>query len=560
MEKIWLKSYQPGVPSTINPDCYASLNAFFEESCAAFQDKPAFINLGHTLYYKDLETHSRAFAAYLQNDLQLQKGDRVGIMMPNLLQHPVVMFGILRAGCVVVNINPLCAPPELEHTLSDSGAQTVVLFDQARETLRAVLKNTGIKNSIVTSVGDLLPWPKGLMMNHYLKLKLKCNKAKKNPKSFFQSEKPLNNEIAFNHALRIGSEKKLEKKTISGNDLAFLQYTGGTTGLSKGAMLSHRNMVANIEQAVAWLTPIASKDHRVITALPLYHIFSLTANCLTFIRMGAVNILVTDPRNTKALIKTMCQYAFTAMTGVNTLFKSLLDHPDFAKVDFSEKPLVLSGGMALQPEVAQHWEKVTGITLVEGYGLTEASPAVCINPVNLLHYQGSIGLPISSTNISIRDSEGRELGCHQPGELWVQGPQVMSGYWQHPQETQAVFEDGYLKTGDIARMDEQGFVYILDRKKDMMIVSGFNVYPNEVEAVIANMEGVLEVAVCGVKVEGLEMVKAFVVKRDPKLSEEAIVAYCHTQLSAYKVPKVVEFRDQLPKSTVGKVLRRRLQV
>ena len=559
MEKIWLKSYQPGVPSTINPDCYASLNAFFEASCAAFKDKPAFINLGHTLRYNDVEAQSRAFAAYLQNDLQLQKGDRVGIMMPNLLQYPVVMFGILRAGCVVVNINPLCAPPELEHTLTDSGAQTLVLFDQERETLRSVLKNIDIKNIIITAVGDLLPWPKGFMINQYLRLNLKLKAAKKTPRSFFKSEKPLNYEIALKEALRIGSKKTLEKTIISGSDLAFLQYTGGTTGLSKGAMLTHRNMVANIEQAVAWLTSIASKNHQVITALPLYHIFSLTANCLTFVRMGAVNILVTDPRHTKALIQTMCQYAFTAMTGVNTLFKSLLDHPDFSKVDFSEKPLVLSGGMALQPEVAQHWEKVTGVPLVEGYGLTEASPAVCINPVNLLHYQGSIGLPVSSTNISIRDPEGRELGSNQAGELWVQGPQVMPGYWQHPEETQAVFEDGYLKTGDIARIDEQGFVYILDRKKDMMIVSGFNVYPNEVEAVIASMEGVCDVAVCGVKVEGLEIVKAFVVKRDPKLSEEAILAYCHTQLSAYKVPRVVEFRDNLPKSAVGKVLRRLLQ-
>jgi len=559
MEKIWLQSYQPGVPSTINPDRYASLNAFFEESCAVFKDKPAFINLGHTLSYKDVEAQSRAFAAYLQNDLQLQKGDRVGIMMPNLLQYPVVIFGILRAGCVVVNINPLCAPPELEHTLSDSGAQTLVLFDQERETVRAVLKNVAIKNIIVTSVGDLLPWSKGFMINQYLRLNLKFKKTRKNPGSFFKSEKPLNKERSLKKVLRIGSEKTLKKQIVSGNDLAFLQYTGGTTGLSKGAMLSHRNMVANIEQAFAWLTPIASKNHRVITALPLFHIFSLTANCLTFIRMGAVNILVTDPRNTKALIKTMCQYAFTAMTGVNTLFKSLLDHPDFSKVNFSEKPLVLSGGMALQPEVAQHWEKVTGITLVEGYGLTEASPAVCINPVNLLHYQGSIGLPVSSTNISIRDPEGRELACNQAGELWVQGPQVMSGYWQHPQETQAVFENGYLKTGDIARCDEKGFVYILDRKKDMIIVSGFNVYPNEVEAVIANMEGVADVAVCGVKVEGLEIVKAFVVKRDMHLSQEAILAYCHTQLSAYKVPKAIEFRDRLPKSAVGKVLRRLLQ-
>ncbi|MBP6104132.1 MAG: AMP-binding protein [Gammaproteobacteria bacterium] len=559
MEKIWLQSYQPGVPSTINPDRYASLNAFFEESCAAFKDKPAFINLGHTLHYKDVEVQSRAFAAYLQNDLQLQKGDRVGMMMPNLLQYPVVLFGILRAGCVVVNINPLCAPPELEHTLSDSGAQTLVILDQERETVRVVLKNREIKNIIVTSVGDLLPWSTGLMINQYLKLNLKLKKTRKDPKSFFQSEKPFNNEISLKKVLRIGSKKTFEKPFISGNDLAFLQYTGGTTGLSKGAMLSHRNMVANIEQAVAWLTSIASKNHRVITALPLYHIFSLTANCLTFFRMGAVNILVTDPRQTKALIKIMHHYAFTAMTGVNTLFKSLLDHPDFSTVDFSKKPLVLSGGMALQPEVAQHWETVTGIPLVEGYGLTEASPAVCINPINLLHYQGSIGLPVSSTTISIRDPEGRELACNQAGELWVQGPQVMLGYWQHPQETQAVFEDGYLKTGDIARIDEQGFVYILDRKKDMMIISGFNVYPNEVEAVIASMEGVFEVAVCGIKIEGLEIVKAFVVKRDPKLSEKAILAYCHAQLSAYKVPKIIEFRDHLPKSTVGKVLRRLLQ-
>lgn len=559
MEKIWLQSYQPRVPSTINPDRYASLNAFFEESCTVFKDKPAFINLGHTLCYKDVETQSRAFAAYLQNDLHLQKGDRVGIMMPNLLQYPVVLFGILRAGCVVVNINPLCAPPELEYTLRDSGAQTLVLLDQERETVRTVLKNVDIKDIIVTSVGDLLPWSTGFMINQYLRLNLKFKKAKKNIKYFFKSEKLLNNEISLKKVLHIGSKKTLEKPVISGNDLAFLQYTGGTTGLSKGAMLTHRNMVANIEQAVAWLTPIASKEHRVITALPLYHIFSLTANCLTFIRMGAVNILVTDPRNTKALIKIMHHYAFTAMTGVNTLFKSLMLHPDFPKIDFRAKPFILSGGMALQPEVAEHWEKMTGIPLVEGYGLTEAAPAVCINPINLLHYNGSIGLPVSSTDISIRDPAGRELGCNQAGELWVQGPQVMSGYWHHPQETQAVFEDGYLKTGDIARCDEQGFVYILDRKKDMIIVSGFNVYPNEVEAVIASMEGVLEVAVCGVNIEGLEIVKAFVVKRDINLSQEAIVAYCHTQLSAYKVPKVVEFREKLPKSTVGKVLRRLLQ-
>ncbi len=559
MEKIWLKSYQAGVPATINPDRYASMNAFLEESCAAFAEKPAFINAGHTLLYKDIESTSRAFAAYLQQDSGLKKGDRVAIMMPNLLQYPIVMFGILRAGCVVVNINPLCAPPELEHSLSDSGAQTLVLWDQARRTVESVRHTLGIKNIIVTAIGDLLPFPKNIILNYYVKLHSKLKRAKKNPGSFFQFEKPLDKEIGFKQALEIGSHRILENPGIAGNDLAFLQYTGGTTGISKGAMLSHRNMVANIEQAVAWLRPIALKEHRVVTALPLYHIFSLTANCLTFFRMGAVNLLITDPRNTKSLIQILCRYQFTAMTGVNTLFKSLLSHPDFSKIDFSSKPIVLSGGMSLQPEIALDWQMRTGIPLMEGYGLTEASPAVCITPLSLSHYQGSIGLPVSSTDISIRDPKGQALGCNEAGELWVRGPQVMQGYWNHPKETQAVFEGGYLKTGDIAQVDSNGFVYILDRKKDMIIISGFNVYPNEVEAVIAKMEGVLEAAVCGVKHEGLESVKAFVVKRDLHLSEEDIVAYCHTQLSAYKVPTIVEFRQALPKSAVGKVLRRLLQ-
>jgi long-chain acyl-CoA synthetase len=549
MEKIWLKNYPAGVPAEINPDRYSSLNDMMEQACEQYRNRAAFSNMGTTITYQVLEEQSRAFAAYLVGALKLQKGDRVALMMPNLLQYPIAMFGALRAGLVVVNVNPLYTPRELEYELKDAECETIVILSNVAHTLQSVLSAVNIRHIIVTEIGDLLNPPKSYCVNWIVKYIKRMI-----PKWSFEHY------TTFRDVLKIGKTHAFKKPLVTGQDIAFLQYTGGTTGVAKGAILSHRNLVSNVEQAMVWIRPVMQPGQEIIvTALPLYHIFSLTANCFTFICLGALNILVTNPRDIKNFVKLLSHHRFTTITGVNTLFKALLNHPDFAHIDFSHLRLTLGGGMAVQQTVAVRWKSVTKTPLIEAYGLTESSPAVCINPLNGRHFNGTIGLPVSSTEISIRTDDGEELGCQQPGELWVKGPQVMQGYWKRAEETALVLQDGWLRTGDIATIDETGFVRIIDRKKDLILVSGFNVYPNEVEEVISRMKGVLEVAVVGVPLEDGESVKAFIVKRNPALTKTEILDHCHRELTAYKIPKEIEFRNELPKSAVGKILRRCLK-
>lgn len=554
MEKIWLKNYQLGVPTEINPDKYASINDMFEEACKRYADRPAFTNMGTILNYRAIEEKSRNFAAYLQNTLQLKKGDSVTLMMPNILQYPIALFGVLRAGLTVVNVNPLYTPHELEHQLADSESTTIVILSNFATTLQRALEDTTqkkikIKNIIVTDIGDVFLFPKSVLVNFAVKYIKKMI-----PKW------EIENAIPFTIALKTGAKQTFIKPQVTGEDIAFLQYTGGTTGVAKGAMLTHRNMVANVEQAVAWISPLIKPAQEIIiTALPLYHIFSLMANCLTFMKMGAFNVLVTNPRDMPGFIKILKRYPFTTITGVNTLFNGLLNQPTFGSVDFSHLKLALGGGMSVQHAVGLRWQVVTGVPLIEAYGLTETSPAVCINPLNLAEHNGSIGLPISSTDVSIRDEQGKLLSVNEAGELWVKGPQVMKGYWKQPEETAWVLQDGWVRTGDIARIDEQGFVRIVDRKKDMILISGFNVYPNEVEEVIAMMPEVAEVAVIGVPFEAGEKIKAYIVKKDRMLTAEMILQHCHQELTGYKIPKEIEFRAELPKSNVGKILRRVLR-
>lgn len=549
MEKIWLKNYPQGVPIEIDPDRYSSLNDLLEEVCDRYADHEAFSNMNTVITYQELEEKSRAFAAFLLEILKLKKGDRVALMMPNLLQYPIAMFGVLRAGLVVVNVNPLYTARELAYELEDAECETIVILSNVAHTLVEILSNTHIRNIIVTEIGDLFPLFKAYSVNWVVKYVKRMV-----PKWAFSHY------INFKDVLKIGQTAVFNKPFIDGHDTAFLQYTGGTTGLAKGAMLSHRNLVANIEQAVAWISSqIKEGVEVVVTALPLYHIFSLTANCFTFMRIGALNILVTNPRDIKNFVKLLRRSHFTALTAVNTLFKALLNNPQFANIDFSQLRVTLGGGMPVQQVVSVRWKSVTKTPLIEAYGLTESSPAVCINPLNGQHVNGTIGLPVSSTEISIRTSEGLELGVNTPGELWVKGPQVMQGYWKRPFDTALVLQDGWLRTGDIATIDEAGFVRIVDRQKDMILVSGFNVYPNEVEEVISRMQGVSEVAVIGVSRENGESVKAFIVKRNPNLTTEEILTHCHRELTPYKVPKEIEFRNELPKSNVGKILRRLLK-
>ncbi|HXH54503.1 MAG TPA: AMP-binding protein [Gammaproteobacteria bacterium] len=553
MEKIWLKSYQPGVPTEINPDKYASINEMFEEACKLYTNRPAFANMGTLLTYQEIEEKSRAFAAYLQTTLKLKKGDSVTLMMPNILQYPIALFGVLGAGLTVVNVNPLYTPRELERQLTDSESATIVILSNFASTLQSVLdqtsKKTKIKNIIITEIGDVFSFPKSLLVNWVVKYVKKVI-----PKW------NIKNIILFTTVLKIGAKQTFIKPEVLGKDIAFLQYTGGTTGVAKGAMLTHRNMVANVEQATAWISPLIKPGKEIIiTALPLYHIFSLMANCLTFMKMGALNVLVTNPRDMRGFIKILRQYPFTTITGVNTLFNALLNQPTFSSVNFSHLKLSLGGGMSVQHTVAMRWQKVTNVPLIEAYGLTETSPAACINPLNLTEHNGSIGLAIPSTEVSIRDEQGMALSCNSVGELWVKGPQVMQGYWKQPEETKLVLKDGWVRTGDIATIDEQGFVRIVDRKKDMILVSGFNVYPNEVEEVIAMMPEVAEVAVVGVPFEAGEIVKAYIVKKDPVLTIDAVLAHCHRELTGYKIPTEVEFKTELPKSNVGKILRRVLR-
>ncbi|MFM2287119.1 MAG: hypothetical protein RL684_262 [Pseudomonadota bacterium] len=550
-QRPWLASYPNGVPAQIDPGQYRSITALLEECCDRFRHRPAFTNMGRTLSYDDLDRLSAGFAAFLRNDLKLAKGERVMIMMPNLLQYPVAVMGVLRAGLTVVNTNPLYTARELRHQLDDSGASAIVILENFGHVLAEVIEGTSCRHVIRASIGDLLGFPKGAITNFVVRHVRKMVKPHSLP-----------NAIGFNEAIARGERTPLEREDVDPGDVAFLQYTGGTTGVAKGAMLTHRNMVANMLQAYAWIGPLVREGEEVtVTALPLYHIFALTANFLVFARIGAHNYLITNPRDMPGFVKEIRNIGFTAITGVNTLFNGLLNTPGFDKVDFSRLRLTLGGGMAVQRAVAERWKLVTGCTLAEAYGLTETCPAVCINPLDLAAYNGSIGLPIPSTDVTIQDDAGNMLPLGEVGELCVRGPQVMKGYWNRPDETAKVLSaEGWLRTGDIARIDDKGFVYIVDRKKDMILVSGFNVYPNEVEDVVAEMPGVLEVAAVGIP-DGKsgEVVKLVVVRKDPGLTAEAILAHCKVNLTGYKRPHVIEFRDALPKTNVGKILRRELR-
>lgn len=551
MDHPWQKHYSPGVPNTIDPDAYPSLIELFEHSCREYADFPAFSNLGVRITYAELEEKSRHFAAYLQNNLKLKKGDRVAIMLPNLLQYPVVLFGILRAGLVVVNINPLYTSPEVEHLLKSSGAEAIVVLENFAKTLEAAIPGTSIKHIIVTEVGDLLGGLKKSVVNFVVKHIKHMVPAYSLPETVF-----------LNDALEKGSKLIVEHPDVHGDDLAFLQYTGGTTGHPKAAMLTHRNMVANVLQCKAWVNGVIEPGKDIVLgALPLYHIFSLTICCLTFMVLGGECLLITNPRDMKQFLHTLKKVPVSVFIGLNTLFNGMMHHPAFYKADFSRLKLTVAGGMAMQESVANDWKKYTGSAVVQGYGLTEASPVVCINPINLTEYSDSIGLPVPSTEVQIRNDEGELVGINDVGELCIKGPQVMKGYWHEPAETDKVFtKEGWLVTGDIARMDENGFVYLVDRKKDMILVSGFNVYPNEIEEVLVSHPAIKEVAVIGVpSVQTGEAIKAFVVSSDHSLTEADIINYARQSLTGYKIPKQIEFREELPKSNVGKVLRKDLR-
>ena len=551
MEKVWLKRYPPNVPADINPDEYASLVEAFEQSCDRFGPRLAFANMGYGMTYAELDQKSWAFAAWLQQDLGLKKGERVAIMLPNLLQYPVALFGVLRAGLVVVNVNPLYTPRELEHQLKDSGAKAILILANFAHVLAEVIGKTEVKQAIVTEIGDLLPFWKAKVINLVVK------HIKKMVPHY-----TLPGAISFNEALATGGRRALQPVALTGEDLAFLQYTGGTTGLSKGAMLTHRNLLANMQQISAWVgSAIRDGEEIVITALPLYHIFCLTVNCMCFVRHGGLNVLITNPRDIPLFVEEIRPWKFTVITGVNTLFNALVNNDKFAKLDFSALRLAVGGGAAVQKTVAERWQALTGVPILEGYGLTEASPVVCTNPVDIAGFTGSIGLPLPSTDVQLRDEEGNEVPPGERGELCVRGPQVMRGYWQRPHDTERTIRDGWLLTGDVATADEQGFFRIVDRKKDMILVSGFNVFPNEIEDVVIGCEGVLEVACIGVPDDKSgEAVKVFVVpKPGVELAAETILAHCRAQLTGYKLPRHVEFRDSLPKSNVGKILRRELR-
>ena len=551
MERVWYKSYSPGVPETINPDSYSSLIEPFEKFSKEYAHLPAFSNLGTTLTYRELEQLSLQFAVYLQQALGLSKGDRVAIMLPNLLQYPVVLFGILRAGLVVVNINPLYTATELLHLLNDSSATTIIVLANFASTLEKALPDTCIENVIVTEVGDLMGMLKGSLVNFVVKYVKRMVPSWHIPKA-----------VRFPEALSIGKQHPYQPPVLNGEDMAFLQYTGGTTGHPKGAVLTHRNMIANVLQCASWVKSVVTPGETIVLgALPLYHIFSLTVCCMTFLALGAECLLITNPRDMNAFVKILTKVPLTVFVGLNTLFNGLLHHPRFKHADFSRLKLTVAGGMPVQRSVAEEWQRVTGNCVLQGYGLTETSPVVTINPIDLTHFNESIGIPVPATDVIIRDEQGNDLSDGVEGELCVRGPQVMQGYWQYPEATHEVIDqDGWLRTGDIARMDERGFLYIVDRKKDMILVSGFNVYPNEIEEVLSSLSGIKEVAVIGVPSEQTgEAVKAFIVKEDSSLTENDIINYCRQSLTGYKIPKLIEFRDELPKSNVGKVLRRGLR-
>ena len=550
MEKIWLKNYPTDVPEEINPDRFASLAELLENAVSQYADQPAFINMGAVMTYRKLEERSRAFAAYLQNGLGLKKGDRVALMMPNLLQYPIALFGILRAGMVVVNVNPLYTPRELEHQLNDSGAAAIVIVSNFAHTLEKIVYNTKVKHVILTRMGDQLSRPKATIVDFVVKY-VKRLVPKYN----------LPDAISFRRAMHYGYRMQYIKPNIAGSDLAFLQYTGGTTGVAKGAMLTHRNMLANLEQARAAYGPVLKfGEEFVVTALPLYHVFALMVNCLLFINVGGVNLLITNPRDVPDTVKQLGRYPVTSITGVNTLFNAWLHNGEFKKLDFSRLRLSVGGGMPVQKAVAEKWQQLTGKHLLEGYGLTECSPLVTGNPYTLTSYSGSIGLPVPSTDVKFLDDDGHEVAIGEPGEMWVKGPQVMKGYWNRPDSTAEAIVDGWLATGDIAEIDTEGYIRIVDRKKDMIIVSGFNVYPNEIEDVISAHPDVIECAAIGVPSESTgEAVKVFVVTKNTNLTADELKTFCRRSLTAYKVPKLFEFRDELPKSNVGKILRKDLR-
>ena len=551
MEKLWLNSYEQGVNAEIDITQYSSISDVFRQSVEKFAHQPAFQNMGKTLTYAEVGKLAENLASYLQNVLKLPRGERVAIMLPNLLQYPIALFGILQAGLVAVNTNPLYTPRELEHQLKDSGATTIIVLENFANTLELVLPRTQIKHVIVASVGEMFGFFKGTLMNFVLR------KIKK-----MVPEYRISGAIPFQTTLKEGAAHTFRPVTLTREDTALLQYTGGTTGVAKGAILSHGNICANMLQAKEWIkNQLREGKETVIAALPLYHIFALTVNLMIFTNAGSKIILITNPRDMKGFIGELKKERISVFIGVNTLFNGMVNQPDFATVDFSNLRLTLGGGMATQKAVAEKWKKITGTPIVEAYGLTEASPGVCCNPLNIEAYSGGIGLPVPSTQVELRDADGKEVGVGQPGELWVRGPQVMKGYWNRPEETAKTIDArGFLETGDIAVMDEKGWLKLVDRKKDLIVVSGFNVYPNEIEEVISHNDKVMEVACIGVPNEKTgEALKVFVVKKDPSLTKEELIEFCRTELTAYKVPKDIEFRDELPKSNVGKILRRELR-
>ena len=551
MKKIWLDSYTQGTPHEIDPDAYPSLGALVDEAIARFPDRPAFENMGVRITFAELDRLAKDFAGFLATRPGLAKGERIALMMPNVLQYPVALLGALRAGLVVVNTNPLYTARELRHQLADSGARAIVVLENFGHVLEECIDDTEVKHVVVTSLGDMLGFPKSALVNFVVR------HVKKLVPRF-----RIDGVVRWNDALDAGRGATAGAVELAGGDLAFLQYTGGTTGVSKGAMLTHRNMVANILQADGFLRPFAHEGEEVIvTALPLYHIFALTVNCLTYMRFGAMSVLITNPRDMPGFVKTLKGVPVTAITGVNTLFNGLMNTRGFTDLDFSSLRISVGGGMAVQSAVARRWKELTGVALLEGYGLTETSPCACMNPLHLDDYTGSVGVPMPSTECRVIDEAGNELPVNTPGEICIRGPQVMKGYWNRPEDTAAVIdEEGWLRTGDIAEMDAIGFFRIVDRKKDMILVSGFNVYPNEVEEVVSTHPEVLEVGAIGVADElSGEAVKIVVVKRSPGLTEESLRAYCREHLTGYKRPRHIEFAHELPKTNVGKVLRRELR-
>lgn len=551
MDHVWFEHYEKGVPKEIDHGLYSSILELVEQSFEKYAKSESFYCMGTSYTYGELDILSKKFAAYLQNDLGLKKGDRVALMMPNILQYPIALYGILRAGLVAVNVNPLYTARELEHQLNDSGAETIVIFENSCHTLQEIISHTKVKNVLVTGIGDLLSFPKSIIVNFVIK-----HVKKMIPKWNIKGSKDFKTEL-FDSPL-----DGYKRPEVGPDDIAFLQYTGGTTGVSKGAILTHKNIVSNVQQASLWISnPTEPGKETIITPLPLYHIFSLTANCLVFGALGAKNVLIPNPRDMEGFIKELKKHKFTAITGVNTLFIGLLNNEGFKDVDFSHLKLTLGGGMAVNGAVAKKWKEVTSAPLIEAYGLTETSPAACINPMNLADYNGKIGLPISSTEVIIVDDENNILPVGEPGEIAIKGPQVMQGYWNLPEETMNVMiEGGFFKTGDIGFMDEKGYFQIVDRKKDMILVSGFNVYPNEVEDVVMAHPDVLECAAIGVPDDcSGEKVKIFVVKRNDSLTADTLKSYCKENMTGYKVPKLYEFRDELPKTNVGKILRKALR-